>query len=156
MDAPVIGAAAAFPVAPDIRHQYIITFLQIDPGIRDAHGPVLIQPMEQDDGIVASCWIFDIRALEPGPVFGMDLYPLPAVFPFQAMDGIQIVPMIFDGQQFVPGLGEQLLVSRIPSIDTCSKKQQQGQENQVFDEVPKESHSFFLPFFDAYNTEYTS
>jgi hypothetical protein len=72
------------------------------------------------------------------------------------MDGIQIVPMIFDGQQFVPGLGEQLLVSRIPSIDTCSKKQQQGQENQVFDEVPKESHSFFLPFFDAYNTEYTS
>ena len=54
VDAPVIGAAAALPMAPDIWHQYIVPFFQIDLGIGDTHGPVLVQSMEQDDGIVAS------------------------------------------------------------------------------------------------------
>ena len=141
VDTPVIGAAAAFPVSPDIRHQHIVSPGQIDPGIGDAHGPVLVQSVEQDHGFVAAGRVFHIGPLEPGTVFGCDGHPLPAVFPLQGVDGVQIIPVILDGQQLVPGLGEQLGVGGIPGIDSQAQKQEQGQEYQVFDEIPEKTHS---------------
>ena len=54
VDSPVIGIAAAFPMAPDIRHQHIVSPGQVNPGIGNAHGPILVQTVEQDDGFMAS------------------------------------------------------------------------------------------------------
>lgn len=59
------------------------------------------------------------------------------------MDHVQVIPMVLDGQQFVPGLGEQLGVRGIPGIESSSQQKQQGQEHQIFDEIPKETHTFF-------------
>ena len=65
MHAPVRILASALAMPAQIDHQDGVAHLTVDIRIWHAHGTVLVQTVQQDDGAVVSISIFDVRALEP-------------------------------------------------------------------------------------------
>ena len=65
MHAPVRILASALAMSAQIDHQDRVAHLTVDIRIWHAHGTVLVQTMQQDDGAVGSISTFDVRAFEP-------------------------------------------------------------------------------------------
>lgn len=136
-DAPFRMGPFAFAVAPQVDEQDIIAQAAIDFHIRQAHGPILVEAVDEDDRLMGIMTVLDIRPAQDRPVLTIDPDRFPAPFLFPLADGGHVSAVVLDAQELVPGSIIKFFISHVSDIspDTAQDDGQADQEQeQAFQE----------------------
>ena len=125
-------------MAPQVDEQDIIAQAAIDFHIRQAHGPILVEAVDEDDRLMGIMTVLDIRPAQDRPVLTIDPDRFPAPFLFPLADGGHVSAVVLDAQELVPGSIIKFFISHISDIspDTAQDDGQADQEQeQAFQEA---------------------
>ena len=109
-------SAFAFPMAPQVDEQDIITQTAIHFHIRQAHRAVLVQAVDKDNRLMGIMAVLNVCPAQDRSVLAVDPDRFPAPFLFPLPDRRHVAAVVLDTQELVPGRIIKFFISHVANV----------------------------------------